>query len=63
MTGVLREAATLGEPKPAGFQVRASGADAVISIDTDAAGPNAPRSMLLLKNLSCGSLSATNFVN
>ena len=42
---------------------RASGADAIVSIDTDASGPNTPRSMLLLKSLSCSQLGATNFVN
>jgi hypothetical protein len=42
---------------------RSSGADAIVTIDTDAAGPALPRSMLLLKTLSCSQLGDVNFVN
>ena len=40
----------------------ASGADALISIDPDAAGPAAPRPMILIKNQGCAVLAASNFV-
>ena len=40
----------------------ASGSDALIKVDPDAAGPAAARPVLLLKNLGCASaLRATNF--
>ena len=40
----------------------ASGADALISIDPDAAGPAVPRPMILIKNQGCAVLAAGNFV-
>ncbi|MEK8029038.1 ExeM/NucH family extracellular endonuclease [Pseudaquabacterium rugosum] len=41
---------------------RASGTDAVISVDPDAAGPAAARSLALLKNVGCGSLGRGSFL-
>jgi uncharacterized protein len=41
---------------------RAAGADAVITVDPDAGGSAAPRSMIVLKNRSCTSLVASHFV-
>ena len=41
---------------------RASGADAVIQIDPDAAGSAPPRPMIVLKNRACSSLDASHFV-
>jgi Ca2+-binding RTX toxin-like protein len=41
---------------------RASGSDALISIDPDAAGPALPRAMLLIKTQPCAVLHVSNFM-
>ncbi len=41
---------------------KATGSDALIGIDTDAAGPSASRSLVLLKNQSCAVAIPGNFV-
>ncbi len=41
---------------------RVSGADALISVDTDAAGPAPARAWLLIKSANCSVLNRTNFV-
>jgi uncharacterized protein len=39
----------------------AAGSDALISVDTDAAGPAAPRALVLIKAQGCAVLNTTNF--
>jgi uncharacterized protein len=55
----------INSPDPIGrgyLTCRGVGADAMILIDPDAAGPALPRPMVLIKNQACGVLQASNFV-
>lgn len=65
LRAVLRAAGvTSATPLESGYVscARSGAADALISMDPDAAGPAARRPLLLLKNVSCTALNASSFM-